>query len=103
MFLAIVEVCFRPLVDTKVFLSLQIFALCSKVRSFASAYWRCSCFNTDDLVRIKLPWLMWDVFWLSFYFVNKGCNILLEISKLDCTNFAYTSFRMFFHILLFFG
>ena len=30
-------------------------------------------------------------------------NMQLEMFKSACTNFAYTSFRMFFHILLFFG
>ena len=30
-------------------------------------------------------------------------NMQLEMFKSACTNFAYTSFCMFFHILLFFG
>ena len=30
-------------------------------------------------------------------------NMQLEMFKSACTNFAYTSFRMFFHIFLFFG
>lgn len=30
-------------------------------------------------------------------------NMQLEMFKSACTNFAYTSFHMFFHILLFFG
>lgn len=37
--------------------------------------------------------------------VDNLCNRLnmqLEMFKSACTNFAYTSFRMFFHIFLFF-